>query len=114
MTSLSGPWRRAASNIRAQALAAAIHSIPRGKVAPYGQVAAAAGYPRHHRAVASLLRTMAPGEFPWHRVVGAGGAIKAPGIAAAEQRLRLQLEGVTFAGSRVRLRRHQHVFPLVD
>jgi methylated-DNA-protein-cysteine methyltransferase-like protein len=62
--------------------------------------------------VASLLRNMAPEQFPWHRVVGAGGEIKAPGSAAAEQRLRLRLEGVTFAGKRVRLGRHQHVFPM--
>jgi hypothetical protein len=33
-----------------------ILSIPKGKVATYGQVAAAAGYPLYHRAVARLLR----------------------------------------------------------
>ena len=103
---------RVAANIRAEAIADTLRSIPRGKVATYGQVAAAAGYPRHHRAVASLLRTMAPDEYPWHRVVGAGGEIKTPGSAAAEQRLRLRAEGVTFAGKRVRLERHQHEFPV--
>jgi methylated-DNA-protein-cysteine methyltransferase-like protein len=102
---------RAAANVRARAFADALRSIPRGKVATYGQVAAAAGFPRHHRAVASLLRTMAGDEYPWHRVVGAGGAIKTPGSTAAEQRLRLRQEGVTFAGKRVRLDRHQHEFP---
>ena len=107
-----GRSSRAAANIRAQAIAAALRSIPRGKVATYGQVAAAAGYPRHHRAVAGLLRNMAPDQYPWHRVVGAGGELKAPGSSAAEQRLRLRIEGVTFAGKRVRLARHQHVFAL--
>ena len=107
-----GRSAQATANIRAQAIADALGSIPRGKVATYGQVAAAAGYPRHHRAVASLLRTMAPDAYPWHRVVGAGGAIKAPGRAAAEQRLRLRLEGVTFTGKCVRLDRHQHEFPV--
>ena len=33
-----------------------IRQIPRGKVATYGQVAAAAGYPLYHRHVARLLR----------------------------------------------------------
>ncbi|MGN6591301.1 MAG: MGMT family protein [Terriglobales bacterium] len=107
-----GRTTQAAARLRVQAIAAVLHSIPRGKVATYGQVAAAAGYPRHHRAVASLLRNMAPEQFPWHRVVGAGGEIKAPGSSATEQRLRLRLEGVTFAGKRVRLGRHQHVFPM--
>lgn len=107
-----GGAQRAGAKVRAQAIAATLHSIPRGRVATYGQVAAAAGYPRHHRAVASLLRMMAPDEYPWHRVVGAGGEIKAPGRAAAEQRLRLRTEGVSFAGKRVRLDRHQHDFAL--
>src|SRR5579859_7172104 len=49
-----------------------ILSIPPGKVSTYGQVAAAAGYPMYHRAVARLLRTELPDQLPWHRVVGAG------------------------------------------
>lgn len=106
-----GRSARASANARAQAIAEVLHSIPRGRVVTYGQVAAAAGYPRHHRAVASLLRDSAPDEYPWHRVVGAGGEIKVAGDAAVEQRLRLRQEGVTFAGRRVRLDRHQYDFP---
>ncbi|HZS54700.1 MAG TPA: MGMT family protein [Bryobacteraceae bacterium] len=87
-----------------------IASIPRGKVATYGQVAAAAGYPRYHRAVARLLRTAPPDRLPWQRVVGAGGEIKLPLDAGAEQRLRLRMEGVLFRGKRVNLDIHQHVF----
>lgn len=99
------------SEIREQAFAETIRSIPRGKVATYGQVAAAAGYPRYHRQVARLLKVMVPGEYPWQRVVGAGGEIKVAGRgAAAEQRLRLKMEGVTFVGKRVDLSRCQHVF----
>ena len=98
------------SELRDQAFAETIRSIPRGKVASYGQVAAAAGYPRYHRAVAAFLKTAIPGEFPWQRVLGAGGEIKLAGRAAAEQKLRLKMEGVTFAGKRVDLNRHQHVF----
>jgi methylated-DNA-protein-cysteine methyltransferase related protein len=109
-----GPSFRAShqtsSEIRVQALADTIRFIPCGKVASYGQVAAAAGYPRYHRAVARLLKTTIPGELPWHRVLGAGGEIKLAGRAAAEQRLRLKMEGVAFAGKRVDLNLHQHVF----
>jgi methylated-DNA-protein-cysteine methyltransferase related protein len=100
----------APSEIRDEAFAETIRSIPRGKVASYGQVAAAAGYPRYHRAVARLLKTMIPGELPWQRVLGAGGEIKLAGPAATEQRLRLRMEGVTFVGKRVDLNLHQHVF----
>jgi len=85
-------------------------SIPKGKVATYGAVAAAAGYPLYHRAVARLLRTDPPNRLPWQRVVGAGGAIKLPGQAGAEQRLRLKMEGVTFSGKRVNLALHEHQF----
>ena len=104
------PSYETSSEIREQAFADAIRSIPRGKVASYGQVAAAAGYPRYHRAVARLLKTIIPGELPWHRVLGAGGEIKLAGRAAAEQRLRLRMEGVTFTGKRVDLNLHHYVF----
>jgi methylated-DNA-protein-cysteine methyltransferase-like protein len=98
------------SEVREEAFAETIRSIARGKVASYGQVAAAAGYPRYHRAVARFLKTAIPCELPWHRVLGAGGEIKLSGRAAAEQRLRLRMEGVTFAGKRIDLTRHQHIF----
>ncbi|HMF78897.1 MAG TPA: MGMT family protein [Bryobacteraceae bacterium] len=87
-----------------------ILSIPKGKVATYGQVAAAAGYPLHHRAVARLLRTEALNRLPWQRVIGSGGEIKLRSEAAAEQRLLLRMEGVTFRGKRVNLELHQHTF----
>lgn len=87
----------------------AIRQIPRGKVATYGQVAAAAGYPLYHRHVAQLLRKSG-GTLPWQRVVGAGGAIKLKYEAALEQRTRLELEGVRFRGKRVDLTEHQHRF----
>lgn len=78
-----------------------ILSIPAGKVSTYGRVAAAAGYPRLHRAVARLLRTDPPDQLPWHRVLGAGGEIKLRGAPAREQRARLKLEGVRFKGRKV-------------
>jgi methylated-DNA-protein-cysteine methyltransferase-like protein len=87
-----------------------IRSIPKGKVATYGQVAAAAGYPLYHRAVARLLRSEPTDRLPWQRVVGANGEIKLRYEAAAEQRFRLRMEGVQFRGKRVDLATHQHEF----
>jgi methylated-DNA-protein-cysteine methyltransferase related protein len=86
-----------------------ILSIPPGKVSTYGSVAAAAGYPRYHRAVARLLRTEPIDQLPWHRVVGVGGEIKLRGAAAYEQRARLKLEGVQFSGKRVDMERFTHL-----
>lgn len=98
------------NEIRDAAFRRVIRSIPKGSVATYGQVAAAAGYPLYHRAVARLLRTAPPNMLPWQRVVGAGGEIKLRFEAAAEQRLLLRMEGVTFRGKRVDLTSHQHQF----
>jgi methylated-DNA-protein-cysteine methyltransferase-like protein len=85
-----------------------IRSIPKGKVSTYGRVAAAAGYPLYHRAVARLLRKQAAAGLPWQRIVGAGGEIKLRGEAAAEQHFRLLLEGVKFRGKRVDMERYEH------
>ena len=87
----------------------AIRSIPKGKVATYGQVAAAAGYPLYHRHVAQLLARTHDG-LPWQRVVGAGGEIKLKYEAGLEQRTRLEMEGVRFRGKRVDMAEHQHRF----
>lgn len=89
-----------------------ILAIPEGKVATYGQVATAAGYPLYHRAVARLLRSEPPDRLPWQRVVGSGGTIKLHGEGAAEQRLRLQIEGVTFSGKRVNMAAHSYQFEM--
>jgi methylated-DNA-protein-cysteine methyltransferase related protein len=86
-----------------------ILSIPPGKVSTYGAVAAAAGYPSYHRAVARLLRADPVDRLPWQRVVGAGGAIKLRGPAAREQRTRLKLEGVRFLGKRVDMEQSEHL-----
>lgn len=85
---------------REEAILDVIRRIPRGRVAAYSAVAAAAGYPLHHRLVVQLLRQRGD-RLPWHRVLGAGGEIRLRGEAALEQRLRLEAEGVRFRGSRV-------------
>jgi methylated-DNA-protein-cysteine methyltransferase related protein len=95
---------------RDQAFRRVVASIPKGKVATYGQVAAAAGYPLYHRAVARLLRSEPSERLPWQRVVGSGGEIKLPFEAGEEQRLRLRMEGVPFRGRRVDLSLAQHEF----
>jgi methylated-DNA-protein-cysteine methyltransferase-like protein len=67
-----------------------------GEVTSYGEVAAEAGYPGAARAVGNLLRR-ADVPIPWWRVVTASGRL-VPG-AEAEQRRRLEAEGVVFARS---------------
>jgi len=86
-----------------------IRALPRGKVASYGAVAAAAGWPGAARQVVRVLNQVLG--LPWHRVVGAGGAIKLPGENGAEQKFRLRMEGVTFRGARVDMAKHEHRFP---
>lgn len=76
-----------------------IRAIPRGKVLTYGGVAQAAGYPGRSRMVARILHRGFG--LPWQRVLGAGGEIKLRGDSAAEQRFRLESEGVRFRGRRV-------------
>ncbi|HAX44948.1 MAG TPA: MGMT family protein [Bryobacteraceae bacterium] len=97
--------------IRDEAIRRAIRSIPRGRVATYGEVAAAAGYPLYHRLVARILGK-AGDRLPWQRVIGAGGQIKLRGGSALEQRMRLEMEGVAFRGARVDIEKHRHTFAL--
>src|SRR4051812_15277797 len=97
------------SATRDAAIRRIIRQIPKGKVATYSQVAAAAGYPMYHRQVAQLLRG-GGGSLPWQRVVGAGGEIKLKFEAGLEQRTRLEMEGVHFKGKRIDMLEHQHQF----
>ena len=93
---------------RDEAFRRIIRSVPKGKVSTYGKVAAAAGYPLYHRAVAKLLRQEPFHGLPWQRIVGAGGEIKLRGDAAHEQRLRLKQERVQFRGIRADMAAHEH------
>jgi methylated-DNA-protein-cysteine methyltransferase related protein len=92
-----------------QKIQSLVRAIPRGKVSSYGAVARAAGFPGAARQVVWALR-QAKG-IPWHRVVAAGGRIALPGEAGFEQRMRLESEGVSFSGSRVRMDDCEFVFP---
>ena len=86
----------------------AVRKIPRGKVASYGAVAQAAGFPGRARQVVWALQK-ARG-IPWHRVVGAGGRILLTGERALEQRLQLETEGVRIRGNRIDMSKFEHRF----
>jgi len=85
-----------------------VRGIPKGRVATYGSVAKAAGYPGAARQVVWTLR--ATSGLPWHRVVGAGGHIRLPGASGLEQRMKLEFEGVQFRGARVAMSEHEFLF----
>ena len=76
-----------------------VKSIPKGKVATYGQVALLAGNPRWARVVGYALHVNPePGIIPCHRVVNREGRV-APGFAfggEGVQRQLLESEGVVF------------------
>ena len=76
---------------------AAVQSIPRGKVATYGQIARLCGSPRAARVVGGALHVNpAPGVIPCHRVVNREGRL-APAFAfggAQIQKELLEKEGV--------------------
>lgn len=73
-----------------------LRSVPRGRVATYGQIAALAGRERAARGVAWILHSSsASAGLPWHRIIGGRGAISLPrGRGFEEQKKRLLAEGV--------------------
>ena len=82
---------------------AAVAAIPEGRVATYGDVAAAAGE-RSARVVGWVLRDDGA-DLPWHRVLRADGS-SAPHILD-EQHARLRAEGVEIRDGRVVLANHR-------
>jgi methylated-DNA-protein-cysteine methyltransferase-like protein len=53
-----------------------IRAIPRGRVATYGQIAAAAGSPMGARQIVRILHSLSGKEnLPWHRVISSQGRI---------------------------------------
>src|SRR5688572_31574768 len=89
-----------AAQLQASAIYAVVRSIPRGRVATYGQIAELAGIPSGHRVVARAMRSC-PERLPWQRVVGKKDARRAQ-IAIEEddhgslQRALLEREKVAF------------------
>jgi methylated-DNA-protein-cysteine methyltransferase-like protein len=91
-----------------EAMLKTVRRIPKGRVATYGDVAAASGYPGCARQVVWALRSAK--NVPWHRVLGAKGRILLTDEAALEQRLRLRLEQVAVGADRVDMKQFGHVF----
>ena len=75
-----------------------IKSIPEGKVATYGQIAAYAGNPRGTRQVVWVLHSFSQKDnLPWHRVINKKGRISLkPGQGYEDQKALLEKEGVLF------------------
>ena len=76
-----------------------IKSIPRGKVASYGQIAAFAGNPRAARQVVRILHSSTTKDgLPWHRVINGQGRISLkPGQGYELQKRLLKKEGIKFS-----------------
>lgn len=85
-----------------QRVLAAVRRIPPGRVATYGDVAAAAGAPRAARAVGNIMKSCRAPGVPCHRVIAAGGRLGGYGGSEGMKRALLGAEGVIVAGARVR------------
>jgi methylated-DNA-[protein]-cysteine S-methyltransferase len=78
-----------------------VRRIPTGWVTTYGDVARLVGRPGAARAVGRLMaRATVPG-LPYHRVVGAGGALGGYGSGPAFKVALLAAEGLTIRRARI-------------
>lgn len=85
-----------------------IASIPKGKVATYGQVARLAGYPSHARYVGATLKKLPKGtKLPWFRVINSQGRISFPEDSDGYklQQQQLMEDGVEFYRGKISLRK---------
>jgi alkylated DNA nucleotide flippase Atl1 len=89
-----------------EAVRTLVASIPAGKVATYGDIAAAADL-SSPRIVGWIMRTDSS-DLPWHRVIGASGK-PAPHLTSRQLEL-LRAEGVLATDGRVALREVRHAF----
>jgi methylated-DNA-protein-cysteine methyltransferase-like protein len=88
---------------------AIIRSIPRGKVATYGQLAGVAGSPNGARQVVRVLHTLSRSKrLPWQRVINSRGSISLPmGAGFEQQKALLESEGVIVSrNGRIDMRRY--------
>lgn len=94
----------------AERVIATVRSIPAGRVATYGEVAAVCGSPRAARGVGAVLSGAIDDDVPWWRVVNRSGALTIPAHLGLRtlQRTLLEREDVAFdGGGRVDLGRHR-------
>jgi methylated-DNA-[protein]-cysteine S-methyltransferase len=80
----------------------AVRRIPVGRVATYGDIAAAAGSPLAHRAVGNIMRTCQARDVPAHRVIAAGGRLGGYGGNLELKRALLRAEGLTVTRTSVK------------
>src|SRR3954468_14173287 len=80
---------------RARRVLERVRNTPEGFVRAYGDVS-----PGAPRFAGTVLSACEDGEVPWHRIVRADGTL----AKGAEQRRRLEAEGVPFRGDRVDMR----------
>jgi O-6-methylguanine DNA methyltransferase len=80
----------------------AVRRIPVGRVATYGDVAAAAGKPRAARAVGNIMRECRTPGVPCHRVIAAAGRLGGYGGNLELKRALLRAEGILVSGSRIK------------
>lgn len=79
-----------------------VRRIPPGRVATYGDVAAAAGSPRASRAVGNIMRECRSVQVPCHRVIAAGGRLGGFGGNIQLKRELLRAEGILVTATRVK------------
>lgn len=87
-----------------------VATIPRGKVATYGQIARICGYPGHSRYVGTTMKNLPKGtKLPWHRVLRSSGELAFPVASAAykKQKELLEREKVVFTNYKVALKQYQ-------
>jgi len=102
--------KTAASTNFTNTVRAVVASIPKGKVATYGQVATLAGKPGASRAVGMIMSNNKDTKaVPCHRVVGSTGALTgyAYGDGKITKKKMLEKEGVSFKGDRIDLKASQ-------
>jgi methylated-DNA-protein-cysteine methyltransferase related protein len=79
-----------------------VKKIPRGRVITYGQLAKALRLPGGARTAGRAMAACPSGQgVPWHRVVGAGGALLIREPYASLQRKLLESEGLELAERRI-------------
>jgi methylated-DNA-protein-cysteine methyltransferase-like protein len=101
--------QKAAGTSEAERILAAVRKIPRGRVSTYGEIANVAGLPRRARLVGTVLKhAPASKTLPWFRVINSSGRISLPSgsDSYANQRRKLEAEGVLFRGDRIDLKRY--------
>jgi O-6-methylguanine DNA methyltransferase len=79
-----------------------VRRIPAGRVATYGDVAAAAGRPRASRAVGNIMRKCGDSSIPCHRVIAAGGKLGGYGSDLHRKRVLLLAEGIVVSHKTIR------------